>query len=147
MRSELLTTHLEPVVAGAGLYLEGVSVAPAGRRTLVRVVVDLPDGPGGLSSDALAEVSRAVSRALDEADLVPGPHTLEVTTPGVDRPLTEPRHFRRSVGRLVTLTTDEGTVTGRLAEVRADGVVVDGAEVPFANITSAGVVVELGRED
>lgn len=147
MRSELLTTHLEPVVAGAGLFLEGVSVSAAGRRTVVRVVVDLVDGPGGVSSDALAEVSRAVSRALDDAGLVPGPHTLEVTTPGVDRPLTEPRHFRRAVGRLVTVTTGAGTTTGRLTEVRDDLVVLGGSEIPLADITVALVQVELVRED
>lgn len=147
MRSELLTTHLEQVVAEAGLYLEGVSVSPAGRRTLVRVVVDLPDGPGGVSSDELAEVARAVSRALDEANLMPGPHTLEVTTPGVDRPLTEPRHFRRAIGRMVEVITPADTRVGRLTEVREGAVVLDGHEIDMASITRARVQVEFGRED
>ena len=142
MRNELLRTHLEPVVAEAGLYREEAVLAPAGRRTVVRVVVDLPDGPGGVSSDALAEVSRAVSRALDEADLIPGPHTLEVTTPGVDRPLTEPRHFRRAVGRLVEVTTPDATTTARLVAVHGDVLDLDGTQVPLEGITRARVLVE-----
>lgn len=146
MRSELLTPHLEPVVAAAGLYLEGVSVSPAGRRTVVRVIVDLPDGPGGVSSDALAEVSRAVSRSLDEAGVLPGPHVLEVTTPGVDRPLTEARHFRRAVGRRVAVTTPTGTTTGRLDAARADTVLVDGAEISLEEISAARVLVEFGGD-
>ncbi|NCD19392.1 MAG: ribosome maturation factor RimP [Actinobacteria bacterium] len=145
MRNEL-TRHLEPVVAEAGLFLEGVSVSPAGRRTVVRVVVDLADGPGGVSSDALAEVSREVSRALDGSDLLTGPYTLEVTTPGVDRPLTDPRHFRRAVGRLVAVTTGAGTTTGRLTGVRDDVAVLDGSEIPLSDITGAVVQVEF-RED
>src|SRR5699024_10468537 len=94
---------LEPVVAGAGLHLEGVQVSGASRRRLVRVTVDLPDGPGGVGSDLLAEVSRAVSSRLDEAeDLLAGSYLLEVSTPGVSRPLQTARHFRRAQGRLVT---------------------------------------------
>lgn len=147
MRSDLLTTHLEPVVAGAGLFLEGVSVSAAGRRTVVRLVVDLPDGPGGVSSDALAEVSREISGALDGAGLIPGPYTLEVTTPGVARPLTEPRHFRRAVGRTVAVTTAASTTTGRLDDVRGDVAVLDGREIPLADVTCAVVQVELARED
>lgn len=141
MRNEL-TRHLEPVVTEAGLFLEGVSVSPAGRRTVVRVVVDLADGPGGVSSDALAEVSREVSRALDGSDLLTGPYTLEVTTPGVDRPLTDPRHFRRAVGRLVAVTTGTGTTTGRLTGVRDAVAVLDGSEIPLSDITGAVVQVE-----
>jgi len=144
---DTLTSHLGPVVAGAGLLLEGVKVASAGRRKLVRAVVDLPDGPGGVSSDALIEVSRLISQALDDADLVPGSYTLEVTTPGVDRPLTEPRHFRRAVGRLVEVTTPAGTRAGRLTEVTPDTIVLGDAVIALADISAALTQVELTRED
>ncbi|UNX55918.1 ribosome maturation factor RimP [Georgenia sp. TF02-10] len=161
-----LRAALAPVVDAAGLLLEDVTVARAGRRTVVRAVVDLPDGPGGVGSDQLSEVSREVSRVLDDVDAVAGSYTLEVTTPGTDRPLTEPRHYRRAVGRLVTLTTTDGrTVTGRLTqtdagadapagagtETASGGVVldVDGAadRLPYAQLAGGRVQVELQRPE
>ncbi|QGH69886.1 ribosome maturation factor RimP [Pseudactinotalea sp. HY158] len=110
-----LTSVLTPVVAHAGLFLEDVALTgPAKHRTL-RVIVDLPDGPGGVDSDRLADVTRAVSGAMDDvADRIPGSYTLEVTTAGADRTLTTARHFRRAEGRSVTLTTEDGSVTGRV---------------------------------
>lgn len=146
-RTDALSASLAPVAASAGLLLEQVSVAPSGRRTLVRAVVDLPDGPGGVSSDALADVSREISRALDEADLFKGAYILEVSTPGLDRPLTQPRHFRRAEGRLVTVTTAEGTITGRLTEVGTDAIVVDGRAIPLADIRHAVQEPDFTRED
>jgi len=93
---------LAPVVSATGHDLEDVNVTSAGRRSLVRVVVD---ADGGVDLDAVAEVSRVVSEALDAdapgGPAFAGPYVLEVTSPGVDRPLTEPRHWRRAVGRLV----------------------------------------------
>ncbi|MCL3860205.1 ribosome maturation factor RimP [Actinotalea sp. K2] len=107
---------IEPVVAAAGLFLEDVAVVPAGRRSAVRVVVDLDeDAVGSLDLDALSAVSREVSAALDAADPVRGEYVLEVSSPGTSRPLTELRHFRRARTRRVALTlTDGSVVTGRL---------------------------------
>jgi ribosome maturation factor RimP len=118
---------VEPVVTEAGYDLEDLAVSQAGRRSLVRVVVDRD---GGVSLDAIAEVSRAVSAALDEADAQDGltgrsPYTLEVTSPGVDRPLTQPRHWARNVGRLVSLTLDGKPLTGRITTCTADAVTLD----------------------
>ena len=99
---EHLLDVLAPVVAATGYDLEDVTVTSAGRRSLVRVIVD---ADGGVDLDAVAEVSRVVSEALDgDADggaAFAGPYVLEVSSPGVDRPLTEPRHWRRAIGRLV----------------------------------------------
>lgn len=139
-----------PAVAGVGLLLEDVVVTAAGRRSVVRVVVDLPDGPGGVDSEALAEASRAISAAMDDADPVRGSYVLEVSTPGTDRPLTEPRHFRRAVTRLVRLTlTDGSTRAGRLVEV-GEALVLeapDGArtDVPRGDVVRGVVEVELTR--
>ena len=102
-----LTELLAPVVEGAGAFLEGIETTRAGKYSTVRVLVDLPDGPGDLGMDALAEVSRAVSTALDEADPVKGRYTLEVSTPGAERELSTPRHFRRAVGHDVELTVED----------------------------------------
>ena len=107
---------LAPVVAESGLDLEDVQITPAGRRRLLRVVVDRD---GGVELDAVATVSTAVSSVLDETDAMGGaPYVLEVTSPGVDRPLIEARHWRRATGRMVTATLGDGsTVEGRVARV------------------------------
>lgn len=141
---------VEPAVAGVGLLLEQVVVTAAGRRSVVRVVVDLPDGPGGVDSEVLTEVSQAVSAALDEADPVRGSYVLEVSTPGTDRPLTEARHFRRAVTRLVRLTLVDGSArSGRLVEA-GDVLVLEGQDgarttVPRDEVVRGVVEVELAR--
>lgn len=139
---------LGPVVAAAGYELEDVTVTPAGRRSLVRVTVD---ADGGVDLDAVAEVSRAVSKALD-AESAPnfsGPYVLEVSSPGVDRPLTEPRHWRRAVGRLVRVPVAEVTIEGRITRVTDSAVVLDTADaerqIPFTELGSGKVQVEFHR--
>ena len=95
----VLERLLEPVVRAAGLDLESVRVGSAGRRRLLRVVVD---ADGGVDLDNIALVSREASARLDDTGAMgEAPYTLEVSSPGVDRPLTLPRHWRRAVGRLV----------------------------------------------
>ncbi|MET8466678.1 ribosome maturation factor RimP [Micromonospora zamorensis] len=105
-RRARLRAVIEPVVNDAGYDLEDLTVSRAGRRHVVRVMVD---ADGGIDLDAVADVSRAVSAALDAAeeaggDIVAGEYQLEVSSPGVDRPLTLPRHWRRNVSRLVKVT-------------------------------------------
>jgi ribosome maturation factor RimP len=148
---ERLAAVLEPVVAAAGYDLEEVAVSPAGKRRLVRVVVD---SDSGVSLDDVAEVSRAISAALDEDDALTGtsPYVLEVSSPGVDRPLTAPRHWRRATGRLVSATLrDGGTVTGRVRGADDGEVVLDvaGEDRPFPyEVLGAGrVQVEFNRAD
>ncbi|WP_147916524.1 ribosome maturation factor RimP [Ruania zhangjianzhongii] len=143
---------LEPVVDTAGLYLEGVRVSGASSRRLVRVTVDLPDGPGGVSSDQLADVSRAVSGRLDDAeDLLTGSYLLEVSTPGVSRRLENARHFRRAQGRLVTITTKSGTSSGRVREVTESEVVLaqesGSVSVPLSEVVRGRIDVELKPVD
>ncbi|MBA3419880.1 MAG: ribosome maturation factor RimP [Geodermatophilaceae bacterium] len=145
-----LTAVITSIVQAAGYDLEDVVVTPAGRRSLVRVVVD---ADGGITLDQVAELSRALSEALDESEgsaMGAAPYVLEVSSPGVDRPLTQPRHWRRAVGRLVTLTqAEEGTVRGRVARSDDSGVVLDvngeHLELPFERIASARVEVEFNR--
>ena len=120
-----LTELLTPVVEGKGLHLEGVRTTRAGRYSVVRVLVDLPDGPGDLDLDALGPVTAAVSAALDQADPVRGRYTLEVSTPGAERPLTTPRHFRRAVGHRATLTTAAQTLTGTVTSADETSVTLD----------------------
>lgn len=140
---------LTPVVEATGVDLEDVTIAPAGKRRVVRVVVDRD---GGISLDDVADVSRAVSDALDEADeadpsLLGGAYVLEVSSPGVDRPLTAPRHWRRSVGRLVRAELGSGeSVLGRVVSADDVEAVLDvgGASrtVLLAEVSRASVQVE-----
>ena len=126
---EHLLQLLEPVVSAAGYDLEDVTVTAAGRRSLVRVVVD---ADGGIDLDAVAVVSRLVSDALD-ADAgnpqspraLAGAYVLEVSSPGVDRPLTDPRHWRRATGRLVKVDLDGGALVGRVLRADDAGVTFD----------------------
>jgi ribosome maturation factor RimP len=121
-----LTRVLGPVVTAAGFDLESVRVSTAGRRRLLRVMVDADGGP---SLDDIAVLSRSLSAELDSSGVMgEDAYTLEVSSPGVDRPLTEPRHWRRARGRLVRVPVTAGgprAVTGRVLEARADGVTLD----------------------
>jgi ribosome maturation factor RimP len=115
---------LEPVVAGTGFDLEDVIVTPAGRRRQVRVIVD---GDEGVSLDDVAAVSHEISAALDDSEAMgSAPYVLEVTSPGVDRPLTQPRHWRRATGRMVRATLAAGEdVTGRITAADDTAVTLD----------------------
>ncbi len=124
---------IRPVVAAAGMDLESVRVSAAGRRRLLRVVVDSDQG---VSLDDAATVSRQLSAALDTVAVMGDfPYTLEVSSPGVDRPLIDPRHWRRAVGRLVQVTVNDagvsgssgasGSISGRIVAADSDGVTLD----------------------
>src|SRR5918998_1425473 len=107
---------VEQAVTGEGYEVDSVSVKPVGRRHLVRVTID---GDGGLGLDVIADVSRAISAALDAAEetgkqLIDGEYQLEGSSPGVDRPLTTPAHWRRNIGRLVKVKAGERVHTGRV---------------------------------
>ena len=159
-----LTGWVEPVVSAAGYDLEELVVRPAGQRSVVRVVIDRD---AGVSMDDVAQVSRALSEVLDAEDEALGrsPYVLEVTSPGVDRPLSLPRHWRRNVGRLVTVAVGpekaREQVTSRVQRVEDDGVVltvekggtkkgqvrrtVGERTVPWAELGEARVQIEFTR--
>jgi ribosome maturation factor RimP len=143
-----LVRLLTPVVEAQGLDLEDVVVTQAGKRRQLRVVVDQD---GGISLDTVAAVSTAVAAQLDDSDAMGGsPYVLEVTSPGVDRPLTAPRHWRRNRTRLVKVATAEATaLEGRLVEVDDDGIGVesDGVVTRLAwdRVASGRVQVEFNR--
>jgi ribosome maturation factor RimP len=146
--SSRVSDALREPLSGLGLDLEAVELTPAGKRRVLRVAVDKD---GGVSLDDIAEATRAVSQELDDGDLMgEQAYTLEVTSRGVDRPLTEPRHWRRNHDRLVRASLGDGTqVTGRVGESDAAGVTLDVDGVPqrleYALITKALVQVEFNR--
>ncbi len=140
---------------GAGLDLEEVVVVAAGRRSIVRVVVD---GDQGITLDVAAEISRNLAAELDAAEaagtafLGAEPYTLEVTSPGVGRPLTEERHFRRARGRVITVTLfDGGRTEGRVRRVvernleLLTGTDAAVTSIPLDEIRRAKVEVEFGQ--
>lgn len=153
---------LSPVVQAAGYDLEELVLTPMGRRSLLRVVIDRDEG---ISLDDIAAMSHAVADVLDEDEGVIGkaPYVLEVTSPGVDRPLTEARHWRRAVGRLVQVavhtsgSSDRGTdpegaqVRGRVAAFDGAAITlsIDGVEqlVPLADLGPGRVQLEFNRPD
>lgn len=148
---ERVVAVVRPVVADAGYDLEDLAVSRAGRRHVVRVTID---GDRGVSLDDIADVSRAVSAALDaaeeaEGDLLPGEYELEVSSRGVDRPLTLPRHWRRNIGRLVKVSAGGRQVTGRITAAGDEGVTldVDGAvqEVAHTDLGPGRVQLEFTR--
>lgn len=151
--NQALQDALAGPLADLGVDLEDVVVSKAGRRHVVRVVIDRD---GGVDLDTVAAASQRVSEVLDEpaqATVVPGPFVLEVTSPGVDRPLTEARHWRRARTRLVKATLRDGTlVEGRVADVPADDRVLvetESGEVALdpADVQNAVVQVEFNRAD
>ena len=146
-----LTELLNPAVTRAGFILEDVTVTPVGMRRLISVVVDCENRNPSL--DEVTVVSKEVSSILDSYSLMGDmPFTLEVTTPGVDRPLTELRHWRKNVGRLVKITPVTGEkYAARIIAVNPRDVVLEsqGKEinVPFADITRAQIEVEFNRKE
>jgi ribosome maturation factor RimP len=146
-QQELLEALEEPL-AQSGLDLEGVEVSRAGRRSLVRVLIDQD---GGVTLDDVAEATHLVSEVLDTSDVMgEAPYTLEVTSPGTDRPLTLPRHWRRNTDRLVKVSTRSGdTFTGRVvatgdeqAQLDVDGTT---RAVAYADVAKARVQIEFNR--
>jgi len=152
---------LEPAVTAMGMDLEGIRITSAGRRRLLRVVVDRD---GGVSLDDIALVSRELSAALDRAAAMgEASYTLEVSSPGVDRPLTEPKHWRRAIGRLVTAplmassppATDgrsaSSAVTGRVTGADAQGVRLqvdgEGREFGYSELGPGRIEIEFAPLD
>ncbi|WP_432586521.1 ribosome maturation factor RimP [Streptomyces sp. HD1123-B1] len=154
-QSERLRGLLEPLVSARELDLEEVEVTPAGRRRVLRIVVDSDDG---VQLDTCAELSRDISRTLDESDAMGAtPYVLEVTSPGAERPLTEPRHYRRATGRLMRAKLADGDeLVARITAVDEDGIDLEvpgvkgrkptARRLAFKEISKARVEIEFNRK-
>ncbi|MGE5459838.1 MAG: ribosome maturation factor RimP [Solirubrobacterales bacterium] len=139
-----------PVVEASGLEVWDVAFRGEGGRSVLRVTVDRD---GGVDLDTIAEVSERLSRRLDLEDFGPKGYQLEVSSPGLERPLRTPRHFERSVGERVKVKTavpveGRNVLEGALVSADAEAIVVasEGGElrVPYADIASARTVFEWG---
>ncbi|WP_426998807.1 ribosome maturation factor RimP [Pseudarthrobacter sp. N5] len=163
--AERLRALLEPSVQANRLYLEEVSINVAGSHRVVHVVVDLPqEETGGVNLDVIAQISRELSEVLDNDPGDDGrPYDLEVSSPGVGRPMTEIRHWHRARGRMVKVSVIQGeNVTGRIQSVDADGVTLvpeitvkkgmkpkqgEPVKIPFDRIRTGKVEIEFSHLD
>ena len=139
---------LAAAIGSAGYDLEAIELTPAGKRRVLRIAVDKD---GGITLDDVAEATRLLNDVLDVKDVLgEQPYTLEVTSRGVDRPLTHERHWRRNVGRLVKITLVEGgAVTARIVSAgETAATVLDGKderEVAYADVAKAIVQIEFSK--
>ena len=137
---------VEPLVSKAGLVLEEVQVQTPGKHRFVTVIVD---SETGLNLDQVTDASRLVGEAMDGASFMgDAPYTLEVTSPGVDRPLTAPRHWRKNADRLVKIIKLDGEICkGRINSSTEEEVTLDCCTVAFADIKRATIEVEFNRKE
>ncbi|MCW2839398.1 MAG: ribosome maturation factor RimP [Aeromicrobium sp.] len=149
--TDSLETLVETTVSSLGLDLEALELTPAGKKRVLLVAVDRD---GGVGIDDITDATRALSEVLDSTEVMgEQPYTLEVTSRGVDRPLTHPRHWRRNEGRLVRLrlADDDASVDGRIGASDDTGVDIVGrtgrTRYAYTDITSALVQIELNRKD
>lgn len=136
---------VEPLLSKAGLVLEEVQVQTPGKHRFVTVIVD---SETGLNLDQVTDASRLVGEVMDGASFMGDtPYTLEVTSPGVDRPLTAPRHWRKNVDRLVKIIKLDGEICkGRINAATEEEVTLDCCTVAFAEIKRATIEVEFNRD-
>lgn len=150
-----MTDRLNTLVAGCvsalGFDLEELELTPAGKKRVLRIAIDQD---GGVTIDDISSATRAISAELDDTDVMGTmPYTLEVTSRGLDRPLTLARHWRRSNDRLVSARLADGsTIDGRIGDSDGEGVdIILGDHtrrtVRFADVTTALVQTELKRKD
>ncbi|MFE3580422.1 ribosome maturation factor RimP [Streptomyces vinaceus] len=155
-QSDRLRGLLEPLVAAKGLDLEDIEMSKAGKRRMLRIVVDSDEG---VELDACAELSREVSDKLDESDVMgEDEYVLEVSSPGADRPLTEHRHYVRAIDRLVKFQLAEGgELVARILDVDDEGMDLEvpgvkgrkatARRIAFTDIAKARVEIEFNRKD
>ncbi|MEU9145095.1 ribosome maturation factor RimP [Streptomyces sp. NPDC048349] len=155
-QSDRLRGLLEPLVAAKGLDLEEIELSKAGKRRMLRIIVDSDEG---VELDACAELSREVSDKLDESDVMgEDEYVLEVSSPGADRPLSEHRHYVRATGRLVKFQLAEGgELIARILDVDDEGMDLEvpgvkgrkatARRIAFTDIAKARVEIEFSRKD
>jgi ribosome maturation factor RimP len=145
-----LESMVEPVVKTAGMELVELTFRREGGGKILRVTVEREQG---LDLDTISEISKRISRRLDAEGFDPGPYSLEVSSPGVERPLRRPEDFAKRIGQRVKVKTSEpvegskvhvGALVG--ADDLAATVATESGErrLPFADIASARTVFEWG---
>jgi ribosome maturation factor RimP len=140
-KKEDISAAVTPALSALGFYLEDVTITSAGRRSMLTIIVD---GDTHLSLDQVTSATKAISEIVESLQsLGDTPFTLEVTSPGLDRPLTKPRHWRKNIDRLVKVVLLDGKeIKGRIKATSEDGATVDQSEINFTEIKRASLEVE-----
>ncbi len=138
---DAISASIAPIVEASGNYLEEVQVTPVGKSRMISIIVD---SDSHLNLDQVTAISREISEVIETLEVLgDNPFTLEVTSPGVDRPLTLPRHWRKNMKRLVKATLNDGSVVaGRIGQSTDSGVTIGEREVSFADIKKALIEIE-----
>jgi ribosome maturation factor RimP len=138
---EQVAAVITPAIEALGFYVEDISITSAGRRSMLTVIVD---GDTHLSLDQVTVATKAISEIVENLPtLGNNPFTLEVTSPGLDRPLTKPRHWRKNKDRLIKIVLNDGKeITGRIKDSTDDEVIVDEQKVAFVDIKRATLEIE-----
>ena len=139
-----VASAIVPIIEADGNYLEEVKIVNAGKRKLITVIVD---GDSYLNLDQVASISRSISETLENLPaLGDGAFTLEVTSPGIDRPLTLPRHWKKNIGKLVKVELNDGTqVEGRIAEINGEKISLEDSIIEIKNIKKAHLQIEFKK--
>ncbi len=142
---EQVLAVITPAIESLGFYIEDITITSAGKRSLLTVIVD---GDTHLSLDQVTVATKAISEIVENLPtLGNNPFTLEVTSPGLDRPLTKPRHWRKNLDRLIKIVlTDGKEVKGRIKDSNETSVTVDNQTINFADIKRATLEVEFKKE-
>jgi len=140
-KKEDISAAVTPALSALGFYLEDVTITSAGRRSMLTIIVD---GDTHLSLDQVTSATKAISEIVESLQsLGDTPFTLEVTSPGLDRPLTKPRHWCKNIDRLVKVVLLDGKeIKGRIKAASEDSATVDQSEITFADIKRASLEVE-----
>ncbi len=138
---DVITLAITPAVTESGCYLEEITITPVGKSRLMTIIVD---SDSHLNLDQVTGVSRKISEVLDVLpELGDSPFTLEVSSPGIDRPLTQLRHWRKNHGRLVKAAMNDGSIAlGRIGDVDGEAVFIGETKFPVAEIKKAHIEIE-----
>jgi ribosome maturation factor RimP len=139
--NEEISAAIRPIIEATGNYLEELSITSAGKVKILTVIID---SDAHLNLDQVTAVTKEISEVIEALpELGDGAFTLEVTSPGLDRPLTKPRHWRKNLDRLVKIIMTSGQeITGRIGEVTETTVLVDSEKVSYEDIKRAVLEIE-----
>ena len=140
-KKEEIAAAITPAIESLGFYLEDLNITSAGRRSMLTVIVD---GDTHLTLDQVTSVTKAIGEIVENIQsLGQTPFTLEVTSPGIDRPLTKPRHWKKNIDRLVKVVLqDTSEVKGRIKDSNKETATIDDKLIKFTDIKRATLEVE-----
>ena len=140
-KKEDISAAITPALEALGFYLEDVTIISAGRRSMLTIIVD---GDTHLSLDQVTSATKAIGEIVESVQsLGETPFTLEVTSPGLDRPLTKVRHWQKNINRLIKVVLLDGSeIKGRIKDVNEVSATVDEKNINYSDIKRATLEIE-----